>query len=102
MSCSNRTKSSREIANDYFAWVANFTLVKSLPFHPRHAIYYYCHVSACIAAVFPLILDSNASTEGPDARMGRALENADKYCPRCDVTPESLKSENEKIKNTGT
>ena len=32
--------------------------------------------------------------------MGRALEIADKYSPRCDVTRESSKSENKKIKNT--
>ena len=39
--------------------------------------------------------------EGGDERMGRALENAEKYRPRCDVTRESSKSENKKIKNTG-
>ena len=38
--------------------------------------------------------------EGPNQRMGRALENAEKYRPSCDVTRESLKSENKKIKNT--
>ena len=36
--------------------------------------------------------------EGPDQRMGRALENAEKYRPRCDVTRESSKSENKKNK----
>ena len=50
----------------------------------------YVRVVLNLFSIFECII------EGPDQRMGRVLQNAEKYRRRCDVTRENSKSENKK------
>ena len=47
------------------------------------------------------IVYSRILIEGPESKIGRALENAYKYYPIGNVTDQISKSENRKIRNMG-